>query len=78
MEAEAIGVEAKTIEKITASTSLMSSSEKLMNFMHFHNFCTRNCNHHILSIMTGNDHKESCHKSSFILAREKGLKHNQN
>ena len=52
----------------------MSSSEKLINFMHFHNSSTQNCDHHILLIMTGNAHKESCHKLlSLILVREKGL-----
>ena len=54
----------------------MSNSEKLMNFMHFHNSCTQNCDHHILLIMTGNAHEESCHKLMLILVREKGLKHN--
>ena len=45
-----------------------------MNFMHFRNSCTRNCDHHILLITTGNSHKESCHKSiSLILVREQGL-----
>ena len=44
-----------------------------MNFMHFHNSSTRNCDHHILLIMTGNDHKESCHKLSVIFVREQGL-----
>ena len=54
--------------------SCVSSSEKLINFMHFHNSCTQNCDHHILLIMTGNAHKESCHKLlSLILVREKGL-----
>ena len=46
-----------------------------MNFMHFHNSCTRNCDYHILLIMTGNAHKESSLKLSFILilVRAKGL-----
>ena len=44
-----------------------------MNFMHFHNSSTQNCDHHILLIMTGNAHKESCHKLSLILVREQGL-----
>ena len=44
-----------------------------MNFMHFHNSCTRNCDHRILLIMTGNAHKESCQKTSLILVREQGL-----
>ena len=52
----------------------MSSSEKLMNLMHFCNICTRNCDHHILLIMIGNAHRESCRKLSLILVREKGLK----
>ena len=51
----------------------MSSSEKLMNFMHFHNSSTQNCDHRILLIMTGNVHKESCHKVLLILVREQGL-----
>ena len=43
--------------------------------MHFHNSCTgtRNCDHHILLIMTGNVHKESYHKLLLILVREQGL-----
>ena len=45
----------------------VSGSEKLMNFMHFHNSHTRNRDHHILLIMTGNTHKESCHKLSLCL-----------
>ena len=44
-----------------------------MNFMHFHNSSTRNRDHHILLIMTGNAHKESCHKSLLLLVREHGL-----
>ena len=44
-----------------------------MNFMHFHNSSTRNCDHHILLIMTGNAYKESCNKLSLILVREQGL-----
>ena len=44
-----------------------------MNFMLFHNSSTRNCDHHILLTMTGNAHKESCHKLSLILKREQGL-----
>ena len=46
-----------------------------MNFMHFHNSSTRKCDHHdhILLIMTGNAHKESCHKLSLILVRAQGL-----
>ena len=48
-----------------------------MNFIHFYNSCPRNCDHNILLIMTGNIHKESCHKLLLILVREKGLKHNQ-
>ena len=51
----------------------VSSSEKLINFMHFHNSCTQNFDHHILLIMTGNAHKESCHKLLLILVREQGL-----
>ena len=44
-----------------------------MNFMHFHKSSTQNFDHHILLIMTGNAHKESCHELSLILAREQGL-----
>ena len=44
-----------------------------MNFMHFHNSSTRNRDHHILLIMTGNAHKKSCHKLLLILVREHGL-----
>ena len=51
----------------------MSSSEKFMNFMHFHNSSTHNCDHHILLIMTGNAHKESCHKLSLKIVTEHGL-----
>ena len=43
-----------------------------MNFMHFYKSCTQNCDYHIFFIMTGNAHKESCHKLSLILAREQG------
>ena len=43
-----------------------------MNFMHFHDSSTRNCDHHILFIMTGNAHKESRNKLSLILVREQG------
>ena len=41
-----------------------------MIFVHFHNSCTRNCNHNILLIMTGNAHKESCHKLWLLLNGE--------
>ena len=42
--------------------------------MNFYNSSTQNFDHHILVIMTGNAHKESCHKlSSSILVREQGL-----
>ena len=44
-----------------------------MNFMHFHNFSTRKCDHHIFLIMTVNAHNESCHKLSLILVSEQGL-----
>ena len=50
----------------------VSSSEMSIKVMHFHNSCTRNCDHHIVLIMTGNAHKESCHKLSFILVKKKG------
>ena len=52
------------------SGSCVSSSEKLMNFMHFYTSSTRNCDYHILLIMAGNLLKESCHKLSLILVRE--------
>ena len=38
--------------------------------MHFHNSCTRNRDHHILLIMTGNTRKESSQKLSLILKGE--------
>ena len=38
--------------------------------MHFQNSCTRNCDHHIFLIITGNAHKQSCHKLWLILKRE--------
>ena len=41
-----------------------------MIFMHFQNSCTRNCDHHIILIMTGNAHKEFCHKLWLILKGE--------
>ena len=44
-----------------------------MNSMHFYNSCSRNCDYHILLIMIGNGHKESCHKLSLIFVREQGL-----
>ena len=45
-----------------------------MNFMHFYNSCTQNYDHHILLVMTGNAHKESCHKIlSLIPVRKQGL-----
>ena len=44
-----------------------------MNFMHFHNSCSRNCDHHTLLIMTGNAHKESCLKLSLIFMMEHWL-----
>ena len=44
-----------------------------MNFMHFHNSSTRNCDHYTLLIMTSNVYKESCHTLSLILVREHGL-----
>ena len=50
----------------------MSSSEKLINFMHFYNSSTKNCDHHILFIMTGDAHKESCHNLSLIPVRKQG------
>ena len=68
----------KRLRRLHPSGSCVSSSEKLMNFMHFHNSSTRNRDHHILLIMTGNARKEYCHKLLLILVREHGLKHNQN
>ena len=44
-----------------------------MNLMHFHNSCTRNCDHHFLLITTENAHEESCHKLLLILVREEEL-----
>ena len=44
-----------------------------MKFMYFHHSSTRKSDHHILLIVTGNAHKESCHKLSLILVREQGL-----
>ena len=44
-----------------------------MNFKHFHNSSTLNCDHHILYIMPGNAHKKSCHKYTLILVMEQGL-----
>ena len=41
--------------------------------MHFHNSCTRNCDHHIFLIITGNAHKDSCHKLLLILVRKQEL-----
>ena len=41
--------------------------------MLFHKSCTHIRDHHIFLIMTGNAHKESCHKLSLILVREQGL-----
>ena len=36
----------------------MNRNEKLINLLHFHNSCTRNGDHLILSIKTGNAHKQ--------------------
>ena len=44
-----------------------------MNFMHFHNSSTQNCDHHILLIVTGNALKEFCRKLLLILVRKHGL-----
>ena len=46
-----------------------ASARSQINYMHFHNSCTPNRDHHILLIMTGNAHKESCYKLSSILVR---------
>ena len=63
-----------SVFRLPLSGSCVSSSEKLMNFIHFHNSCTQKCDHHILLIMPGNADKESCHKLlSLILVREQGL-----
>ena len=59
--------------RLHPSSSCVSSSEKLVNFMHFHNSCTQKCDYYILLIMTGNAHKKSCHKLSSILVTEQGL-----
>ena len=55
------------------SGSCVKSNKTLINFMHFHNSWTRNCDHHILFIMTGNAHKEFCPKLLLILVSEQGL-----
>ena len=44
-----------------------------MNFMRFHNYCRQNWDHHVLVIITGNAHKESCHKLLLILVKDKEL-----
>ena len=44
-----------------------------MNFMYFHNSSTRNCDYHILLIMTSNANKDSCHKLSLVFIGEQGL-----
>ena len=59
--------------RLNQSGSCVSSSKKLMNFMHFHNSCPQNCDNHVVLIMTGNAHRESCHRLSLILVREHGL-----
>ena len=41
-------------------------------FIHSHNSCLRNRDYHIFTIMTGNAHKESCHKLLLVLVREQG------
>ena len=61
------------MRRLHPSGSSVSSSIKLMNFMHFDNSCTLNCDHHILLIMTGNAHNESCHKILLTLVREQGM-----
>ena len=60
-----------SLRRLHASGSGVSSSQKLINFMHFHNSYTQNCDHHILLIMTSNAHKESCHKLSLCLSGRK-------
>ena len=60
-----------SLRRLHASGSGVNSSQNLMNFMHFHNSCTQNCDYHILLIMIGNAHKESCHKLSLCLSRRK-------
>ena len=40
------------------SGSCVSISEKLLNFMYFHNYCRRNCDHHILLFKPSDVHKE--------------------
>ena len=60
------------LRRLHRSSSCVSSSEKLMNFTHLHNSCIRNRDHHILLIMTGNAHKESCDKLlSLVLVRDR-------
>ena len=41
--------------------------------MHFHNSCTRNRDHHILLIMTGNAHKESLPQIIVNTCQEEGI-----
>ena len=41
-----------------------------MIFMHFHSSFTRNCDHHVLLIMTRDAHKKSCHKLWLIFKGE--------
>ena len=72
------GVFFQTANRLHPLGFCVSSSEKLMSFMHFHNSCTQNRDRHILLVMTGNAHKESCHKLLLIFVREKGLKQSQN
>ena len=67
------GISVQLAKPASPIRHFLSSSEKLMSFVHFHNSSTRNCDHLIFLIMTGNAHKESCNKLSLILVREHGL-----
>ena len=59
----------------------MSSNEKLINFMHFLNSCTRNGDRLVFLIKTGNAYKERILPQTIINTFEKcerkGLKNSQ-
>ena len=52
---------------------LCEQKRKVDEFYALSHSCARNCDHHIVLIMTGHAHKESCHKVLLILVREQGL-----
>ena len=58
------------LRRLYPSCPCVSNGEKLMSFVHFENSSTPNCDHHILLIMTGNAHKEPCHKLLSTLVKE--------